>query len=166
MIWTHNICEDCWNKREPNREAIKLKLQPVEICCFCGTENFAGIFVREHEDKVPFCTEKETMTPEIESLAQQLIEAADGAQKAADDDWNWRYEGTIIDPDKRAYIHLASPENITAVILAFREELKQARRDALVEVIELVHIAVPPTWNGSTRDAIEKAIRALMEKPE
>jgi hypothetical protein len=62
--------------------------------------------------------------------------------------------------------HTINPIGRPAAPAANAEELKQARRDALLEVIELVRIAVPPTWNGSTRDAIEKAIRALMEKPE
>ena len=48
MGWTHRICEECWNKRNPDREPVKVKSQYDELkpCCFCGKETASGIFVR------------------------------------------------------------------------------------------------------------------------
>ncbi len=49
--WTHNICDRCWRRREPNRTPV-LGEMGVEICCFCGDATQAGIYVR-HDPKDP-----------------------------------------------------------------------------------------------------------------
>jgi hypothetical protein len=63
------------------------------------------------------------MKPEIESLVQQLIEAA------PDVPTSWY---PLLSIEERRSLDrwrsLANPANITAVILSFRDELKQARR--------------------------------------
>ena len=46
--WTHAICSDCWDKREPGRPAPRLgEPGPAEICCFCGLPTASGIYVRD-----------------------------------------------------------------------------------------------------------------------
>jgi hypothetical protein len=44
--WTHNICTDCWGKANPNRKATAIIAAERDRCCFCGTWNSAGIYVR------------------------------------------------------------------------------------------------------------------------
>lgn len=51
-MWTHAICFDCWDKREPTTEAIPIFITEFETCCFCGHETQAGIYVREDPCKV------------------------------------------------------------------------------------------------------------------
>jgi len=52
--WTHNICERCWNVKNPDRIPVKLKegYRYLSKCCFCGKQNRDGIHVRE-DPKVP-----------------------------------------------------------------------------------------------------------------
>lgn len=56
MGWTHRICADCWNSRNPNRQPVVITedCRQPEICCFCGKETTAGIFVR-HDQKELKC---------------------------------------------------------------------------------------------------------------
>jgi hypothetical protein len=49
--WTHSICEGCWEKRDPNREPVRVKDREVEIYCFCGLTHASGIYVREDPAK-------------------------------------------------------------------------------------------------------------------
>lgn len=47
--WTHSICDECWQKREPNR--VPVRAVPIMVagrCCYCGKEHRSGIYVREH----------------------------------------------------------------------------------------------------------------------
>lgn len=44
--WTHSMCEDCWNKRNPQRRAVKMIKGDNEHCCFCGIAHHSGIYVR------------------------------------------------------------------------------------------------------------------------
>jgi hypothetical protein len=48
MNWTHLICENCWRKREPKREPVRLINAEEEKCCFCGSLTKSGIYVREN----------------------------------------------------------------------------------------------------------------------
>lgn len=45
--WSHNICVDCWNEKNPDRAPVKLTQAEAEICCFCGEFTTAGIYIRE-----------------------------------------------------------------------------------------------------------------------
>lgn len=49
--WTHNICEICWFKREPERFPVQVKREPddlvVDQCCFCGSIKVTRIYVRQ-----------------------------------------------------------------------------------------------------------------------
>jgi len=50
--WTHNICDDCWAKREPGRLAHRLCEAGMTTCCFCGKPTKGGIYVREDPTKL------------------------------------------------------------------------------------------------------------------
>lgn len=45
-LWRHNICIECWDKRQPGREPVHLKDPEETKCCFCGEPNRDGIYVR------------------------------------------------------------------------------------------------------------------------
>lgn len=47
--FTHTICEGCWDKKNPGRQALRVSANYTEAepCCFCGKQTNAGIFVRE-----------------------------------------------------------------------------------------------------------------------
>jgi hypothetical protein len=52
--WNHSICEDCWDKRNPGREPVRVRLEKLEdmnaineVCCFCGDKHSSDIYVRE-----------------------------------------------------------------------------------------------------------------------
>jgi len=50
MNWTHRICEDCWNERNPDRIATKIipMYARVEECCFCHKDTASGIYIRHN----------------------------------------------------------------------------------------------------------------------
>lgn len=50
MEWTHNICDDCWEERNPGRAPFKLDNRPPECCCFCNQIHRSGIYVRHDPD--------------------------------------------------------------------------------------------------------------------
>jgi len=55
--WTHNICGRCWIIREPVTEPVTLRDATEENCCFCGSLNADGIYVREDPNStlLTFC---------------------------------------------------------------------------------------------------------------
>lgn len=49
-VWTHTICEDCWNLKHPEgRTPLRLvqRERHIEACCFCNKPTASGIYVRE-----------------------------------------------------------------------------------------------------------------------
>lgn len=47
VSWTHSVCDDCWNKKAPGREPVRITAEPLDNrCCLCGAEHRSGIFVR------------------------------------------------------------------------------------------------------------------------
>jgi len=44
--WTHRQCTDCWNERNPDRQAHMICGERSNTCCFCGKSTNAGIYVR------------------------------------------------------------------------------------------------------------------------
>ena len=52
--WNHNICQACWNKKNPDREPVRIKpaYAYLATCCYCGAENRDGIYVREDPAKM------------------------------------------------------------------------------------------------------------------
>ena len=45
--WTHVICIQCWDIKEPGRDPVTVLDGSEEVCCFCGQPTKAGIYVRE-----------------------------------------------------------------------------------------------------------------------
>jgi hypothetical protein len=50
--WTHAICCRCW-QREWGRRPARLVEGETEICCFCGVDTDAGIYVRRDPKEMP-----------------------------------------------------------------------------------------------------------------
>lgn len=48
MNWTQPMCEPCWDHKNPNRRAVKIKDEVAvpEVCAWCGETTRAGIYVR------------------------------------------------------------------------------------------------------------------------
>lgn len=46
--WTQPCCDDCWNERNPDRQAYKFveKYREKETCVYCGNTTQSGIYVR------------------------------------------------------------------------------------------------------------------------
>ncbi len=59
--WTHPICTECWDKRNPNRKPIRVadEFTEVEICCFCGNLTREGIYVRTDPSEPKYCHHKQ-----------------------------------------------------------------------------------------------------------
>ena len=54
--WTHNICDNCWDKRNSISIPVKIIEPDEEPCCFCGKLSKSGIFVRhDPTDKILSC---------------------------------------------------------------------------------------------------------------
>lgn len=49
-IWSHSICKTCWDTSNPNREPLVLTRPIGEVCCLCGNESEAGIYLRIDPD--------------------------------------------------------------------------------------------------------------------
>ena len=43
---TKPICDECWKRRKPHREPVRLKQPEPEVCCLCGNVTESGIYVR------------------------------------------------------------------------------------------------------------------------
>lgn len=50
--WTHPICDDCWDDRNPERLASRVQQGDIEHCCFCGRHTTSGIYIREEPDAI------------------------------------------------------------------------------------------------------------------
>lgn len=46
-VWTHLLCQSCWEKREPGRTPIRVKDDPGGRCCGCGVQTTVATYVRE-----------------------------------------------------------------------------------------------------------------------
>lgn len=53
--WRHSICTDCWEKKNPGREPVRLLNEDAEldVCCFCSKPHSEGIYVRENPADMP-----------------------------------------------------------------------------------------------------------------
>lgn len=45
--WTHAICDDCWDKDNPERRSPRKGEGNPESCCYCGKATLSGIYVRD-----------------------------------------------------------------------------------------------------------------------
>lgn len=43
----HAACDDCWEERNPGREAVRIRDAEEVECCFCGADTSSGIYVRD-----------------------------------------------------------------------------------------------------------------------
>lgn len=57
MSWTHAQCKRCWDKENPNREALEILDKEVEICCTCGERTASGIYIRRNPKNVLYTKE-------------------------------------------------------------------------------------------------------------
>lgn len=54
--WTHEICDECWEKHQPGRKPrrfLNARAGDATPCCWCGTPNHSGIFVYHDPADVP-----------------------------------------------------------------------------------------------------------------
>ena len=45
--WTHVICVQCWNAKNPDRPARETGVGYDENCCYCGVATNDGIYIRD-----------------------------------------------------------------------------------------------------------------------
>jgi hypothetical protein len=57
--WTHNICAECWNKKNPGHLVVRAAEHLEDTCCYCGERNGEGIYVRDDPKNTPFCNMKD-----------------------------------------------------------------------------------------------------------
>lgn len=50
--WDHAICPECWT-RHWHGAARSVASPEAEICCWCGADTEAGIYVRADPSKTP-----------------------------------------------------------------------------------------------------------------
>jgi hypothetical protein len=50
---TAPICMTCWIRREPGIPPTTLVNSRLRTCSLCGERTQAGIFIREHIDRLP-----------------------------------------------------------------------------------------------------------------
>jgi hypothetical protein len=51
--WTHAICSRCWATDWGAKAPARLVEGETEICCFCGADTAAGIYVRRDPARTP-----------------------------------------------------------------------------------------------------------------
>lgn len=55
LNWNQPVCERCWRVLHPGRVAVRAASEVcAETCAFCGFQTRAGIYTREHPDRVPY----------------------------------------------------------------------------------------------------------------
>jgi len=47
--WTHAVCDDCWNRVQPDREPHRFveDARQIEVCCYCAEFTLSGIYQRQ-----------------------------------------------------------------------------------------------------------------------
>ena len=49
--WTHSLCESCWRRLwGDERDPVRVRAAPFEVCCTCGGMHRSGIYVRGNPD--------------------------------------------------------------------------------------------------------------------
>lgn len=51
--WTHSICDDCWDKQNPDRPAHRLEAGEIAQCCWCHVVHRSGIYTRSDPQSTP-----------------------------------------------------------------------------------------------------------------
>ena len=44
--WTHSICDECWDRLNPERLSPRSGMGAEETCCWCGDITVSGIYLR------------------------------------------------------------------------------------------------------------------------
>ena len=55
MNWIHPICDKCWVKINADRIPVRIELNEIVTCCFCGSKTFSGIWIRYDPRKIHCC---------------------------------------------------------------------------------------------------------------
>jgi hypothetical protein len=62
--WNHEICPECWNKRNPGSFPHQMIPADAGVCCFCGRVTWSGIYVREDPNSPALmCRPKASVEP-------------------------------------------------------------------------------------------------------
>jgi hypothetical protein len=54
MGFTQPLCDDCWDKKYPERPSPRKGQGDVEQCCMCGKMTLSGIYFRIDPKTVPY----------------------------------------------------------------------------------------------------------------
>jgi hypothetical protein len=73
MTWTHQICDDCWDEKNPDALSPRHNQGDLEICCWCGRENFSGIYLRFDPNSTELYCGPEDHTDRIREKAEKII---------------------------------------------------------------------------------------------
>ena len=46
-VWTHAICDDCWDEDHPGQPSPRYGSGDAEKCCWCGEPTRSGIYLRQ-----------------------------------------------------------------------------------------------------------------------
>jgi hypothetical protein len=53
--WTHAICDEDWDRLNPERPSPRTGAGAFERCCWCGDPTFSGLYLRFDPYALPFC---------------------------------------------------------------------------------------------------------------
>lgn len=62
--WTQPQCQDCWDERNPGREAVRVNYVEHHTCVTCSRPTAAGIFIRIDPAEAPHPTLTKELTEE------------------------------------------------------------------------------------------------------
>jgi hypothetical protein len=51
--WIHAVCPTCWLNTWAGRLPARLGDEEPELCCFCGRDTSAGLYVKRDPSKTP-----------------------------------------------------------------------------------------------------------------
>jgi hypothetical protein len=60
MSFTQPICDNCWDKENPDRRSPRHMEGEIEQCCLCGESTRSGIYIRRDPKTVPYPNSTET----------------------------------------------------------------------------------------------------------
>lgn len=72
--WTHPMCRACWDTKNPGREAVLVIGEAGDVCCWCGDETDAGIYIRADPAALATCSLRSYIA-EFDALNLQEIAA-------------------------------------------------------------------------------------------
>jgi hypothetical protein len=51
--WRHAMCPECWAGEWGAKQPVRSSERPAEICCFCGADTDAGIYLTRDPRTTP-----------------------------------------------------------------------------------------------------------------